>query len=63
MAFPVNAPRQRRQGLPVHLSRVQRLPSGFLPIHAGNIRETPLSEIYRNAPIFKSLRDTSKLEG
>jgi radical SAM protein len=38
-------------------------PSGFLPIHAGNIRETPLSEIYRNAPIFKSLRNTSKLEG
>jgi radical SAM protein len=38
-------------------------PSGFLPIHAGNIRETPISEIYRNAPIFKSLRDTSKLEG
>ncbi len=38
-------------------------PSGFLPIHAGNVRETPLSDIYRNAPIFKSLRDTSKLEG
>ena len=38
-------------------------PSGFLPIHAGNIRETPLSEIYHNAPIFKSLRDTSKLKG
>jgi AdoMet-dependent heme synthase len=38
-------------------------PSGFLPIHAGNVRETPLSEIYREAPIFKSLRDTSKLEG
>jgi radical SAM protein len=38
-------------------------PSGFLPIHAGNIRETPLQDIYRNAPIFKSLRDTSKLEG
>jgi radical SAM protein with 4Fe4S-binding SPASM domain len=38
-------------------------PSGFLPIHAGNIRETPLAEIYRNAPIFKSLRDTSKLKG
>ena len=38
-------------------------PSGFLPIHAGNIRETPLEEIYRNAPIFKALRDTSKLEG
>jgi radical SAM protein len=38
-------------------------PSGFLPIHAGNIRETPLAEIYRESPIFKSLRDTSKLEG
>jgi radical SAM protein len=38
-------------------------PSGFLPIHAGNVKETPLQEIYRDAPIFKSLRDTSKLEG
>jgi len=38
-------------------------PSGFLPIHAGNIRETPLAEIYRNAPIFKALRDSSRLEG
>jgi radical SAM protein len=38
-------------------------PSGFLPIHAGNIRETPLAEIYRNSPIFRALRDTSRLEG
>jgi radical SAM protein len=38
-------------------------PSGFLPIHAGNIRETPLADIYRNAPIFKALRNTSRLEG
>ena len=38
-------------------------PSGFLPIHAGNIRETPLAEIYRNAPIFKALRNTTRLEG
>ncbi|MDE3202107.1 MAG: TIGR04053 family radical SAM/SPASM domain-containing protein [Acidobacteriota bacterium] len=38
-------------------------PSGFLPIHAGNIRKTPLAEIYREAPIFKALRDTSRLEG
>jgi AdoMet-dependent heme synthase len=38
-------------------------PSGFLPIHAGNIRDTPVATIYREAPIFKSLRDTSKLEG
>ena len=38
-------------------------PSGFLPIHAGNVKQTPLSDIYRNAPIFKSLRDTKLLEG
>jgi AdoMet-dependent heme synthase len=38
-------------------------PSGFLPIQAGNIRQTPLSEIYRNAPIFRALRDTSQLQG
>jgi AdoMet-dependent heme synthase len=38
-------------------------PSGFLPIHAGNIRETPLAEIYRNAPIFRALRDTKRLGG
>jgi AdoMet-dependent heme synthase len=38
-------------------------PSGFLPIQAGNIRQTPLGEIYRNAPIFKALRDSSQLQG
>lgn len=38
-------------------------PSGFLPIHAGNIRQQPLREIYRNAPIFRALRDSSQLEG
>jgi AdoMet-dependent heme synthase len=38
-------------------------PSGFLPIHAGNVKQTPLADIYRNAPIFKALRDTAKLEG
>lgn len=38
-------------------------PSGFLPIHAGNVKETPLAEIYRHAPIFQALRDTSRLEG
>jgi radical SAM protein with 4Fe4S-binding SPASM domain len=38
-------------------------PSGFLPIDAGNVRQTPLSQIYREAPIFKALRDTSLLKG
>ena len=39
------------------------IPPGSLPIHAGNIREAPLAEIYRYAPIFKALRDTGRLEG
>lgn len=38
-------------------------PSGFLPIHAGSILETPLAEIYRDAPVFRALRDTDQLRG
>jgi radical SAM protein len=38
-------------------------PSGFLPVTAGNVRNEGLAEIYREAPLFKNLRDTSKLEG
>ena len=38
-------------------------PSGFLPLSAGNIREQELATIYRDSPLFRDLRDTSKLEG
>jgi len=38
-------------------------PSGFLPLEAGNIREQELAAIYRESPLFRDLRDTSKLEG
>jgi len=38
-------------------------PSGLLPIKAGNIRTTPLAEIYRNSPIFKDLRNPDKYKG
>jgi radical SAM protein len=38
-------------------------PSGFLPLDAGSVREKPLAEIYREAPIFKALRDTGRLKG
>ncbi|HWA94428.1 MAG TPA: TIGR04053 family radical SAM/SPASM domain-containing protein [Terracidiphilus sp.] len=38
-------------------------PSGFLPLTAGSIRTQSLSAIYRNSPLFRNLRDTSKLEG
>jgi AdoMet-dependent heme synthase len=38
-------------------------PSGFLPEAAGSIREQKLSTIYRDSPLFRDLRDTSRLEG
>ncbi len=38
-------------------------PSGFLPLGAGNIRQHALASIYRESPLFLSLRDTSRLEG
>jgi radical SAM protein with 4Fe4S-binding SPASM domain len=38
-------------------------PSGFLPLSAGNILYEPLAHIYRNGPLFLSLRDVSQLKG
>jgi AdoMet-dependent heme synthase len=38
-------------------------PSGFLPISAGNIRERDLVDTYRNAPLFRQLRDRNNLKG
>ncbi len=38
-------------------------PSGFLQIRAGNVRETPLSTIYRESTLFRELRDKSLLKG
>lgn len=38
-------------------------PSGFLPLPAGNVRERSPVEIYRRAPLFRSLRDPEALRG
>lgn len=38
-------------------------PSGFLPVKAGNIRQTPLAEIYRHSPVFTGLRNPNLLKG
>jgi len=38
-------------------------PSGFLPLSAGNVLWEPLPDIYRNSPLFLSLRDSSLLKG
>ncbi|MFC7212479.1 TIGR04053 family radical SAM/SPASM domain-containing protein [Saliphagus sp. GCM10025334] len=38
-------------------------PSGFLPASAGNVREEPISDIYRDSALFRSLRDRGQLRG
>lgn len=38
-------------------------PSGFLPLSAGDIRQTRLAQIYRTSPLFQALRDDGRLEG
>ena len=38
-------------------------PSGFLPLTAGNVRQDDLVEVYREHPLFRSLRDPDLLGG
>jgi AdoMet-dependent heme synthase len=38
-------------------------PSGFLPIPAGNVLRNPLTDVYRNSELFRSLRDISQRGG
>ncbi|WP_290813220.1 TIGR04053 family radical SAM/SPASM domain-containing protein [Halovivax sp.] len=38
-------------------------PSGFLPESAGNVREKPVTEVYRESDLFRSLRDRDRLRG
>jgi radical SAM protein with 4Fe4S-binding SPASM domain len=44
-----------------HLGEVY--PSGFLPLSAGNVRDTDIATIYRESPLFTQLRDFDSLEG
>lgn len=44
-----------------HTGDVQ--PSGFLPVVAGNVREQSLVTIYRESPLFRSLRNPDLLKG
>lgn len=39
------------------------MPSGFLPISAGNIRVDDVVDVYRNHPLFQDLRDPARLKG
>jgi AdoMet-dependent heme synthase len=44
-----------------HLGEV--MPSGFLPLPVGNVREHDPVALYRDAPLFRELRDPSALRG
>ncbi|MBI2899787.1 MAG: TIGR04053 family radical SAM/SPASM domain-containing protein [Planctomycetes bacterium] len=38
-------------------------PSGFLPVSGGNVRRNALADVYRDADLFRSLRDPDRLKG
>jgi radical SAM protein len=41
----------------------QIMPSGFLPVDCGNVRDQDIVEVYRNHPVFKELRNYEHLKG
>lgn len=43
--------------------RGEVMPSGFLPVSAGNVREQDPVEIYRTSRLFRELRDPGRLKG
>lgn len=67
------APRDRIRRTPMHINagngfvfishHGEVFPSGYLPMAAGNVRERSLVEIYRDSPLFHSLRDMNGLHG
>jgi radical SAM protein len=38
-------------------------PSGFLPLPGGNVRDRSFTDIYRDSPLFRDLRDYTLLKG
>ncbi len=44
-----------------HLGEI--MPSGFLPIPVGNVRDDDIVDVYRNHELFRALRDPSRLSG
>ncbi len=39
------------------------LPSGFLPLSAGNVRADDIVDVYRHSPLFTDLRSPEKIKG
>lgn len=38
-------------------------PSGFLPVSAGNVRQSSIIELYRDSPLFREMRNPDLLKG
>jgi len=43
--------------------RGELFPSGFLPVAVGDVTDTPVTDLYRDAPLFERLRDPDALTG
>lgn len=66
-------PKEKIRRTPMHINagngfvfisrRGDVYPSGFMPVKVGNIKEKSLVDIYREAPLFNSLRDPQQFEG
>ena len=50
---------QRWPGLRVHLAHRRNLPSGYLPVSGGNVRNDSLVDVYQNSSLFRMLREPS----
>lgn len=67
------SPREMVRRTPMHINagngfvfisrRGDVFPSGFMPISVGNMREKSLVDIYRDAPLFQTLRRPELYEG
>jgi radical SAM protein with 4Fe4S-binding SPASM domain len=44
-----------------HLGQI--MPSGFLPVDCGNVRDQDVVDVYRNHAVFKDLRNYDQLKG
>jgi AdoMet-dependent heme synthase len=70
---PLRPPSDRIKRTPMHINAGdgfvfisllgEVFPSGYLPVSAGNVRQTSLKEIYQSNPMFISLRNKKNLKG
>lgn len=60
---PIRTVAREARGFAFIDHRGEVYPSGYLPVSAGSVKNTPFSEIYRRSPLFELLRDPGHFEG